>query len=98
LFSCDEIISTVSSSNFEGTGWPLRVGVRVERGDADESGRCVDRRGNEFNVETTAWEGEGAWKPPARVLEQEVTTSTMGAQTQGQSSILDSVKAIWTGK
>ncbi|KAL2404890.1 hypothetical protein ABEF95_016777 [Exophiala dermatitidis] len=32
--------------------------------------KCQDKRGKEFHVETTAWEGEHAWSPSASTMAQ----------------------------
>ncbi|EXJ88833.1 hypothetical protein A1O3_01897 [Capronia epimyces CBS 606.96] len=38
--------------------------------------KCQEKNGKVFHVETTAWEGEHAWKPSAGTTNNDTTTAT----------------------
>lgn len=75
-------------------GWECYPFVRLFR-------RC--KHGNqEFNVETTAWEGRHKWKPSPRLLEEQALAQTtkpaFAENGSGESTFAQYGSYFWTGK
>ncbi|KAK5937559.1 hypothetical protein PMZ80_010179 [Knufia obscura] len=61
------------------------------------------KHGNqEFNVETTAWEGRHKWKPSKRLLEEQAAAATTKQKTEakgdGESAFARYGSYFWSGK
>lgn len=57
------------------------------------------KHGNqEFNVETTAWEGRHKWKPSKRLLDEQAAAAAIANRQQSQSQFANYGSYFWSGK